>query len=279
LEQLVQMDLQPVLVLEVERVPVVETEVRQLKVKLQVPVLEGILKLAQATVQHKLLVAQPRELPEVEEDPVAVPVLVPVRREVKELVQVQEMVVVPVVDTVEVREVVLVTVMETQLSMKAKVTETVEVSLVELEEELEEVLVLVADLLIREVRPLVVVLDRVLVQELLEPMLMVLEEERVALMEAEELVVEAVTPEREDPVVEEVMEEVKVSESEHSEVSEEVLVVEPETVQVLVLEPVTQLVLVKEEVTRSLAAAKERVRVTPPEEVPEEETVAEEVYP
>jgi len=273
------MDLQPVPVLEVERVPVVETEVRQLRVQLLVLVPEGILKLAPAMVRHKLQVAQPRELLEVEEDPVAVPVLVLVRREAKELVRVQEMVVVPVADTVEVREVVSVTVMETLPSMKAKVTETVEVSLVESEEEPEEVQVRVADLPIREVRQPVVVPDRVLVQELQELMLTVQDKERVALTEAEELVAEAVTLEREDPVVEEVMEEVKVSESERSEASEEVLVVEPETVQVLVLEPVTQPVLVKEEVTRSLVAAKERVGVTPPEEVPEEETAAEEVHP
>jgi len=268
------MDLQPVPVLEVERVPVVETEVRQLRVQLQVPVPEGILKLVPATVRHKLQVAQPRELLEVEEDPVAVPVLVLVRREAKELVRVQEMVVVPVADTVEVREVVSVTVMETLLSMRAKVMETVEVSLVESEEEPEEVQVRVADLPIREVRQPVVVPDRVLVQELPELMLTVQDKERVALTEAEEPVAEAVTLEREDPVVEEVMEEL-----DRSEVSEEVLVVEPETVQVLVLEPVTQPVLVKEEVTRSLVAAKERVGVTPPEEVPEEETAAEEVHP
>jgi len=42
------MDLQPVPVLEVERVPVVETEVCQIKVQLLVLVLEGILKLGAA---------------------------------------------------------------------------------------------------------------------------------------------------------------------------------------------------------------------------------------
>lgn len=133
------------------------------------------------------------------------------------------------------------------------------------------------DLPIKEDQPRVVVLDRVLEQELPDLIPLVQVQERVAPMKVEEEVQELVTLVQEDLVEEEVTEEVKVLESERTEALEEVLLAEVDLETVLVRQVVNLLVRVLAEAVQTRLEAMEQVPVTLPEEELVEEMAVDKV--